>query len=168
MLLCLIPCSIHTCCVFMDVCIVLLLTCFPFCVNVQLQIQCGSAIAPGPRFCKQLNYCAPLVCVPDVLESFAVWRHNQPETKTIPTRRPGSDGPNTPVTMVRPTKRVEFDVFGVCLCQVATVNFPCGTFLIRLIPPSNNRGLLPNPKKIYDLNSSTSISSIESFGTPER
>jgi len=70
--------------------------------------------------------------------------------------------------MVLPTKRAEFDVFGVCLCQVATVIFPCGTFLIRLLPSPNNCGLLPNPKKIYDLNLCTSISSIESFCTPER
>jgi len=30
-----------------------------------LQIHCGSAIAPG--FCGPPHYCAPLVCVPDVL-----------------------------------------------------------------------------------------------------
>ena len=41
----------------------------------------------------------------------------------------------------------------------------CGTFLIRLLPPTNNRGFLPTPKETYDLNLSVITSSIRSFRT---
>ena len=38
-----------------------------------------SAIAPG--FCGPPHYCAPLVCVPDVMKGSVVWRYNKPKTK---------------------------------------------------------------------------------------
>ena len=82
-LLCLFPCGIRTCCMFMDVRFVLLLICLPFCVCVQLQVHCGSTTAPG--FCGPPHYSAPLECVPDVMGGLAVWRHDKPKTHVFVT-----------------------------------------------------------------------------------
>jgi len=42
----------------------------------------------------------------------------------------------------------------------------CGTFLEKLLPPPDNRGLLPTQKKTYDLNLSAITFSNGSFRTP--
>jgi len=47
-LLYLVPWSFHTCCMFMNVFLFVLLFGLPFCVYVWLQIHCGSAFARGP------------------------------------------------------------------------------------------------------------------------
>jgi len=41
-----------------------------------------------------------------------------------------------------------------------------GTFLIKSLPPLDNRGLLPNPKETYELNLSAITSGIWVFRTP--
>ena len=41
----------------------------------------GSALRPGAS--GQPNYCAPLVCVPDVIGWLSVWRHYKPKTKPV-------------------------------------------------------------------------------------
>jgi len=37
--------------------------------------------ATGPGFCGPPHYCAPLVCVPDVMGGLAVWRYDNAKTK---------------------------------------------------------------------------------------
>ena len=42
-------------------------------------VHCGSALGLGGSGLPY--YCAPLVCVPAVLEGLTVWLHNKPKTK---------------------------------------------------------------------------------------
>jgi len=67
----------------MNVCSVLFLSCLYICICVCLQIQvplreCRS-IQSG--VCGPPYYCAPLVCVPAVIQVLAVWWHYKPKTK---------------------------------------------------------------------------------------
>jgi len=71
----------RACCVFMDVCFLLLFFCLYICVCVCLQIQgplleCRSIRSGASRL---PYYCTPLVCVPTVIGLLAVWRHNKPK-----------------------------------------------------------------------------------------
>jgi len=60
---------------------------FPFlfvCLHVHayafhFNAHCGSALGPGASGLPY--YCAPLVCVPDIIGGLTVWRHNKPKTK---------------------------------------------------------------------------------------
>jgi len=81
----LIPSSCMCCSYMLCVCgcvFCLFLFCLYICVCIHLQIQ-------GPlRECRSIRpgasglpyYCAPLVCVPDLIGLLPVWRHNQPKT----------------------------------------------------------------------------------------
>ena len=75
-------CFVHPYCVFMDVCCVPLLCCLPICVCVCLRVQVPLRQCRSIRsgFCRLPLYCAPLVCVPAVIEVLAVWWHNKPKT----------------------------------------------------------------------------------------
>jgi len=76
-LLCIVPCAVihHVhCCVFVDVCFVLLLFCLLSCVCVWSQVHCGSLSDTAPGFYRPPHSCKPHVCVPDVWVGLAVWR----------------------------------------------------------------------------------------------
>jgi len=56
------------------------------------------------------------------------------------------------IAQLRATLRAEFDVIGVRLCEIDKAIIPCvALFLVRLLPPLDNHGLLPNSKETYDL-----------------
>ena len=46
------------------------------------KVHCGSALGPGASGLP--CYCAPLVCVPDVIGVLTVWRHKKPKTIKLP------------------------------------------------------------------------------------
>jgi len=49
------------------------------------------------------------------------------------------------IAQLRATLRAEFDVIGVRLCEINKAIIPCvALFLVRLLPPLDNHGLLPN------------------------
>jgi len=61
-------------------------------------------------------YCAPLVCVSEVIEVLAVWRHNKPKTKKKLFKR---DHPQRLIMRMRiPCPRL-------CVCQPACVDRYC-------------------------------------------
>ena len=45
----------------------------------KIDVETGRSIRSGASGLPY--YCAPLVCVSDVIELLAVWRHNKPKTK---------------------------------------------------------------------------------------
>jgi len=131
-------CICRACCVFMNVCFVLILFCFYICICVCLQIQ-------GPlRECRLIrsgvcgppysSYVAPLVCIPAVIGGLAVWRHtNQKPKKKLEWVDAGSFGSiwwnslwfKDTYSCVKLHNNVEF-FFGVhCVssCQVHMFNF---------------------------------------------
>jgi len=69
--------------------------------------------------------------------------------------------------LVRATLWVDFAVIVDPHWSTMIASFPCvALFLIRLLPPTNNRGFLLNPKETYALNLSAFTLSIWSFRTP--
>ena len=76
-------CAVPTCCVFVD-------GCFVYSSFVCMFAFAYISKSKGPlRECRSIRlgayglpeYCAPLVCVPDVIRLLAVWRHNKPKPK---------------------------------------------------------------------------------------
>jgi len=59
----------------------LLFVCFYVCVYLQIQGPLRECCSILPGASVLLYYCAPLVCVPDVIGLLAVWWHNKPKTK---------------------------------------------------------------------------------------
>jgi len=47
------------------------------------KVHCRSAVRFGRDSADYLIYCAPLVCVPDVIGGLAVWWHYKPKTKQV-------------------------------------------------------------------------------------
>jgi len=90
-------CICRACCVFMNVCFVLILFCFYICICVCLQIQCPlrecRLIRSGVCGPPYSSYVAPLVCIPAVIGGLAVWRHtNQKPKKKLEWVDAGSFG----------------------------------------------------------------------------
>jgi len=73
------------------------------------KVLCGSAIRFGRALPGIPYYCAPLVCVPDVIGVLAVWWHNKKKKKQFQEKPFPSWGGNKPNQETPPGGVISYD-----------------------------------------------------------